>query len=360
MNHARTVVGMRVARKLGRASGVLGRPRGASRDIALYACRVDPATTAGARQFRARAEFLAALVLALTGSPTARADDGGSPPPPAVQAPPVQSRPHWDAAWSHGNAWDYSLAAVGASFSILAETVLEQHPPPMRWNGPILFDNDVRGFLRSSDAGTRATAEDLAWGLWGLQVAYPVFVDVPYAWIRGGRRLAADLFWQDAATLTIAGAIDLGLRDIAARARPGTYDCVARGGSNCFADLESTRSFPGGHTTNSTAASVLTCTQHFYTHLYGGPWDASLCAATLASDATIVVLRIVSDNHWATDQLAGVALGTLVGWGIPYLMHFHGHAASTDETAFGRAGIFTLPMPLAFDHGGGMGLTGLF
>ena len=62
----------------------------------------------------------AAFVLALTGSPAARADDGDSQPALAVQAPLAQRLPHWDAAWSHSNAWDYSLAAVGASFSVVS------------------------------------------------------------------------------------------------------------------------------------------------------------------------------------------------------------------------------------------------
>lgn len=308
---------------------------------------------------------LLTTAVAFMASPAALADETVEPPALDPSAPvALRHEPRWDAAWSHSNAWDYSLAGIGAGFVATYEIVLQPMRPPVRWNSPILFDDAVRKALMSSNPNTQNAAEGVAWGLWGLQLAYPVFVDVPVAWTRYSRRLAEDLFWQDAATLTLAGAVDSGLRDLAGRTRPGAYDCLTRGGSNCLTDVESDRSFPGGHMTNSTAATVLTCTQHLYTQLYGGPWDAVVCATTVASDLTIGVLRVVSDNHWATDQLAGMALGTLIGWGVPYAMHFHGHATGGDETASSgdrnamRALI--LPMPLVLDHGAGIGVTAIY
>ena len=150
---------------------------------------------------------------------------------PSTEAP-LPHWPRWDAAWSHSNAWDYSLAAAGTATVLFEELVLQPIRPPLRWNGPILFDADVRRALRNPNAGTRNSIEDVAWALWGLQLGYPVFVDVPLAWSRYGHQLAQDLFWQDAVTLTIAGAVDLGIRDIAGRSRPGAYECLSQGGSN--------------------------------------------------------------------------------------------------------------------------------
>ncbi len=297
---------------------------------------------------------LAVLTLVLAASPSARADVPDIPPAD-VPEPPAHHQPRWDSAWSHNNAWDYSLAGIGAASIITYEVVLQPVRPPLRWNGPVLFDTAARNALRTSNPDTQRTAEGVAWALWGVQLAYPVFVDVPYAWSRYGRQLAADLFWQDAVTLTIAGAVDLGVRDLAGRSRPGAYDCLQHGGSGCLNDVESTRSFPGGHTTNSTAATVLTCTQHLYTELYGRPWDQLVCATTVASDLTLATLRVISDNHWASDQLAGIAFGALIGWGVPYVMHYHGHTPYR-----GLDGALIVPMPMTYDHGGGFGVTGLF
>jgi membrane-associated phospholipid phosphatase len=291
------------------------------------------------------------------------ATDGAAadPPPPY----PAGHEAHWDPGWSHSNAWDYSLAGASAAALIVEGLVLQPMRPPLRWSNPILFDSDVRGALRLSNASARTTVENVAWALWGLQIAYPVLVDIPLAWARYDYALARDLFWQDAATLTLAGAVDLAVRDLVGRARPGVYDCLARGGSDCLSNPETTRSFPGGHTVNSTAASVLTCTQHLYTRLHGGPWDAVACATTLASDLTLATMRIMSDNHWATDQIAGIAIGSLIGWGVPYVMHFHGHASGFRDDRIPASpsnapAAMVLPIPLALDHGAGLGLTGLF
>jgi membrane-associated phospholipid phosphatase len=225
-----------------------------------------------------------------------------------------------------------------------------------------LFDVAVRDVLRAPSATTRNALEGVAWSLWGLQLAYPVLVDVSFAWNRYGYDLARDLFWQDAVTLTLAGAVDLALRDLAGRARPPVYDCLVAGGNSCLAGQDSTRSFPGGHMVNSTAASVLTCTQHLYVQLYGGAWDTLVCATTLASDAAIGVLRIVSDNHWASDQIAGAALGAAMGWGVPYVMHFRGRAraSATGASRGGAHDVLVLPVPLALDHGAGVAVSGLF
>ncbi len=290
-----------------------------------------------------------------------RADDLGQPPPE-----PPRHHAHWDAGWTHAGAWDYSVAAVSAATLLVEAFALQPIRPPLRWSGPILFDADVRDALRASSASTRNSLEDLTWGLWGVQVAYPVLVDVPFAWAHGDHALARDLFWQDAVTLTFAAAVDLGLRDLAGRARPFVYDCLSRGGTNCLSNVESTRSFPGGHVVNSTAASVLTCTQHLYMDLYGGPWDGLTCATTLASDLTIAILRTVSDNHWASDQIAGIAIGSLIGWGVPYVMHLRNHGDAVPADGGGTVGetggpfAIAIPIPLVLDHGGGLDVTGIF
>lgn len=285
--------------------------------------------------------------------------------PVPQSADPSKRVPPHDAWWSHSNAWDYSLAGVGVAALIVELGVLQPIRPPLRWSSPILFDTDVRNALRVSDDHSRHNIEYVGWALWGLQLAWPVLVDVPYAWNRYNYAMARDLFWQDAVTLTLAGAVDGALRDLAGRARPGVYDCLSRGEAHCLdGNSDTTRSFPGGHIVNSTAASVLTCTQHYYMRLYGGPWDAVTCATTLASDLTLAVLRIVSDNHWASDQIAGVAIGGLIGWGVPYVMHFRPRVRLEGDRPAGEtqrpAGALVVPMPIMVDHGAGLGVAGIY
>jgi membrane-associated phospholipid phosphatase len=325
--------------------------------------------------------FAFALVAQLTNPSTARS----APPVPAgapdktrlegapvevtlpvAQTLPPETSPHprrWDGKTSHSTPWDYSLAGVGVASIVAQEVFLQPIRPPLRWDGPILFDKAVRAALRTD--AIASTEEDVSWVLWGLQLGYPVLVDVPLVWARHDPRLAKDLFWQDAVTLTLAGGFDLGLRDIVGRARPHTYDCLAQGGGqHCLDQVESTRSFPGGHMINATAASVLTCTQHVYNRLYGGPWDGLTCALTLTSDVTLGVLRIMSDNHWPTDQVAGAILGALIGWGVPYVMHYHHPGPDTAGDGAPAVPVATtsivLPAPIGVPGGAGLGLVGLF
>jgi membrane-associated phospholipid phosphatase len=267
------------------------------------------------------------------------------------------SRPlRWDPEWSHAGAADYVLGGLGLGV-LGAETIwLQPQQPSLHWSGPILFDKDVRGVLHGS-APVRDGATTVSWALLGANIAYPVVVDVPYAWSRYGTQLAWDLFWQDTVALSLVSATDLAVRDLVGRARPFVSDCLAAGGSNaaCMGNnTEAARAFPGGHVAVATTGATLTCTQHLSLHLYGEPWDAVTCGSAIVVDVTMGVLRIVTDNHWASDIVAGGLLGFAFGWGIPVLLHLHPIGGSRSDT-----GVLLAPVPIAVDHGAGIGVTGM-
>ena len=68
----------------------------------------------------------------------------------------------------------------------------------------------------------------------------------------------------------------------------------------------------------------------------------------------IGVVRIVSDDHWASDEIIGGAIGALIGWGVPYALHLHELGAKESSSPM------VAPMPMAFERGGGLGLVGFF
>jgi membrane-associated phospholipid phosphatase len=243
---------------------------------------------------------------------------------------------------------------------VLETVLLQDQVESPRWNGPILFDTAARNLFRLSSAEGRADAATTSWVFWFALVGYPLVVDVPYAWKRFGKQIAWDMFWQDATALSLSAAVDFTLRDTVDRLRPYNTTCLDQGGTyaTCLNGPEATRSFPSGHVSETTTGTALICTQHLILHLYGGPWDAVTCSSAVAADAIVASLRMMADDHWATDILGGAAIGVAFGWGVPVLMHLHGHA--TPAPATGSMPMLIAPVPLAFSHGGGLGVSGLF
>jgi membrane-associated phospholipid phosphatase len=227
----------------------------------------------------------------------------------------------------------------------------------VRFYGPILFDASARSFFRAHDPNTRLAVADTSWIFWGLDVVYPLMTDVPYAWARYGPDVARDLFWQDATALTVASSVDMALRDTVGRARPNDSDCLAAGGGSKCLDPESVRSFPSGHFVETTTGASLICTQHLYLKLYGAPWDAVTCGTAMTAAAAVGVMRLVADDHWATDVIGSGAMGVLFGWAIPYLMHLRWHTPR--RTGGAEPQLMVMPTPIALSHGAGIGITGI-
>jgi membrane-associated phospholipid phosphatase len=81
--------------------------------------------------------------------------------------------------------------------------------------------------------------------------------------------------------------------------------------------------------------------------LYDDPLaDAAACVAAFGLAGTTGVLRIVSDNHHTTDVLTGAAVGTVVGLGVPWLLHYKDELPD-DRAASGEheASITIIPGP---------------
>jgi membrane-associated phospholipid phosphatase len=275
--------------------------------------------------------------------------------PPLTDPPPASSR-HWDPAWSHAGMADYAISLFAADAIGLYIMVGQNSEPALHWTQPILFDKAFRSLLQGSTPTVRNDAGTASWVGFGAVVGYTL-IDVPYAGVRYGPQMAWDLAWQDGTALSLATLVDLTLRDVVGRARPEIYDCLSSGKStsSCLAgNTEATRSFPGGHVAIVSTAATLTCTQHLALHLYGSPWDAVACASAITADVAVGTLRMVADVHWASDIVVGSGLGFLIGYGVPTLMHLRRHTISP------IAGLNVIPVPIAVDRGGGVGLGGSF
>ncbi len=96
------------------------------------------------------------------------------------------------------------------------------------------------------------------------------------------------------------------------------------------------KSFPSGHTTVAFASAVFTS----YTFRKYNPdsrWRLPVTIGVYTLAAATAALRIMSGSHFLTDVLAGAALGSIIGFGVPWL-----------HTLPGNAEVSAAPFTLAF------------
>lgn len=305
------------------------------------------------------------------------------PPPPSAASSSARAvlttRQHahtqidprfWDPRWRRVGIFDYAWAGTTGAATLLLTIFLTPNPPDRinTWGG-ILFDDEVRDALRIRDPDARRAVSIVGHTLFGATIAYPFLVDVPVAWSRGGSRLAWEFLWQSTLVMTTTATVDLVSRDLVLRARPEATECLEATNGQC-PEVTSARSFPGGHVIGTSAAAGLICTQHLRTHLYGGPWDAVTCGLAEVSNVAVGVLRIAQDVHWTTDTIVGVAIGSLIGFGLPHLLWYNHLSApesleghKTRGSARSRradTSVVWAPTAMRYNQGGGLGLMGIF
>ena len=205
------------------------------------------------------------------------------------------------------------IGALSAS-AVLAQFV--KAPAEPRWASGVLFDDAVRDALRASSPQARANAATASdFGYFALAL-YPAVVDAGLVtWLgRGKADLAVQLAFIDVEAVAINGLLTAALQRTVGRARPFTRDCATNPHPECTQRDRNT-SFVSGHASVAFTGATVLCFEHSRLSLYGAA-DAAVCPIALAVAGTTGVLRVVADKHYATDVIAGAAIGALVGAGV--------------------------------------------
>jgi membrane-associated phospholipid phosphatase len=143
---------------------------------------------------------------------------------------------------------------------------------------------------------------------------------VPVA--RGSFDTAWQLTWIDLEAYSLGSIVTFTLYDTIGRARPSYADCL-RDESFPGCSVSPTASFPSGHVAEGFMSAGLSCVNHGYVPIYGSPLaDALACVRDVTLAWTDGLLRIMGDRHYATDVLAGGAIGFTFGAGLPLLLHY--------------------------------------
>ena len=89
-------------------------------------------------------------------------------------------------------------------------------------------------------------------------------------------------------------------------------------------------SFPSGHTvlafSGATFASYV-----FSKYFSDSPWKYAVTAASYSIAAATAVFRVAGGKHFLTDVLAGAALGTAIGFVVPWLHTLKAEASRNIE-----------------------------
>ncbi|MCX5795990.1 MAG: phosphatase PAP2 family protein [Elusimicrobia bacterium] len=236
---------------------------------------------------------------------------------PALQAAEGQ-RFAWDESWPRFRRAEYFITGLAAAGSA-ADYFLVSPPKAAAWKGEILFDQGARNTLmaRSGAGQNRAGAlSDL--------LVYPLIgysmLDGPVTagWAGGNKDTAVQLALINAETFAVTEVLNLSISNLLPRSRPEGDACP----SNSKYDPHCVRSFWSGHAANAFAAASLVCAEHGALDLYGGKGDAAACGTALTAASAVGVLRIVSNDHHASDVIVGAAVGAATGYLMPNLLHF--------------------------------------
>jgi membrane-associated phospholipid phosphatase len=225
------------------------------------------------------------------------------------------------------NRWRWRRA-VPAEYAAIAVTALgtsyveNQHgDPKARWTAHNDFDEGIRDALRLGSRSARDAANDAGSALMGLMIAAPIFDALATLGLRDSRW---DALWQteimNAEAFTFAGAVSSLLQNlIVPRERPFVRNCQ---GGNCE-DSPLNRSMPSGHAAFAFTGAGLVCTHHRYQSLYNDPAaDRAACVTGMGLAIADGILRIVADRHYATDVIAGAALGMFSGFLLPRWLYY--------------------------------------
>jgi hypothetical protein len=275
----------------------------------------------------------------------------------------------WRADWPRVRLWE----AIGAVALTVGDTEIEQLVPihPTAWRGGILFDDWARGLLRGRTPAVQSAASSISDGLYYGGTLVPLILDDYFVALDVHRNadVALQMFAMDMESLGVSGLISLAAEHGVGRARPYTLECGADGRirdpsgalfPNHCGTSNDDRSFFSGHVAAVATMAGLTCIHHQHLPLYGGgAADLAPCLVMIAVTTATGILRLVYDEHWASDVIAGWADGIFSGYLLPATLHY-GFGAGTPVVQLRAGSLTAMPMISAGSGGARIGLVGSF
>jgi membrane-associated phospholipid phosphatase len=253
----------------------------------------------------------------------------------------VASRAHagdpvvWHPEWPKFR-WTEGVATVGLIATSYAEDRYLSGPATPQWTGAILLDNEVRGVVRGPSIHVQRTASKYADVGFAVLTLFPYF-DVAIALgVHRSPEVAAQMFLIDTQAQSFTSSVTLLTKWLVGRQRPYARDCTPGGtaGIHTCGTSYDNIGFFSGHTSATFTGAALTCVHHEHLPLYGGGApDTWACVWALIGASSTGILRIVSDDHYASDVIVAAGVGFLSGYVMPSWLHYgFGRTGTTKKT----------------------------
>jgi len=261
----------------------------------------------------------------------------------------------WNPRWRRFGLGNYILTGVGL---VVAGGSSLIPAPSSPWTSHVGFDESVRDTIGIEGRESGQWARDVSDVLMSVSLSYPLLVDslVVTYWYRRSHGVAGQMALITAETLAVAAAIQGVTAGLTGRERPYGRNCgtsIDADQDDCTQDRRY-RSFFSGHTALTFAAAGVTCSHHAHHDPFGDPIaDGIACASAFFAAGVTGAMRIVGDEHYATDVAMGATIGTLSGLGVPWLLHYGPLAEVEGESEQANVVRFTVvPAPNGVGVGG--------
>jgi membrane-associated phospholipid phosphatase len=273
---------------------------------------------------------VAVLVVACLVAPSARAADetppasaspaqdvGVTPSPPASPepySPPRLTKLSYD--WAIDGIVTGGLAASTITLMLLNDSLA---PKVCKWCDPGAWEGDLSKSVRWANPGTANTLSD------AMQIVVPLGV-MGFGLIQGYRLDDPAAGWSSVLLIAEATSLAMLASTIVKYAVGRERPYVWQGNPDLYPGSASDAnvSFFSGHTTLVFAVVVSGSTLFFMQGMPGAPY---VLGFGLAAAAFTGYLRMAAAKHYLSDVVVGAAVGSLVGWAVPYLFHRPGKGA---------------------------------
>jgi membrane-associated phospholipid phosphatase len=250
---------------------------------------------------------LGAVLLAAPAAQMPRAEDAPAPTPTASPVSTVDLT-----AFKVNWAVDGTITGVTLAVWVLPEFFKSSLvPAEPRWYDPPGVDVSVRNALVWSNPAPAATTSDILVAAVPLGLGLWIFFDAKAA---GGLRTAAEDLLVLTEAMTVAGALTTVTRYTTVRIRPYAYYGQGTGVP------EDRLSFWSGHTTTAFSAAAAAGYVAQVRGYDGWPW---IYAVGFTAAGAVSYFRVAGDKHWMTDVVVGAAVGTGIGFLVPWLHRSH-------------------------------------